>query len=44
MNTLLSMRDKLWYDYLEGHYTYDQVCDVFEVLINMRNQIKLEKS
>ncbi len=41
---LKAVRAAVWAERLAGWYTYDEACDVLDVLLKARNEIRLEDS
>jgi hypothetical protein len=39
---LIAVRNAMHYEYLCGSYTYDESCDVYELLLGPRNLLRKE--
>jgi hypothetical protein len=41
--SLARLKNRIWYERLEGRYTYDQACDLFEYLLPATSASRKEK-
>lgn len=44
MDKLLSVKRSVWYDYLSGHYSYDEVCGILELLLIAKGALLKEEA
>lgn len=42
MDQLERIKTAIWYDRLAGHYTYDEACDYFELLMVAKSALLKE--
>jgi len=42
MDKLNSIRLAIWYDFLSGHYTYNEACDYLELLLVAKSALRKE--
>ena len=43
MEQLKRIKDAIWYDFISGHYTYHQACDLYELLLGPQNLLRGEE-